>query len=72
MVRQTIAAIGAAYGTAKSGSTIAAASCRRPEMIMRALLPVIMAGIVAVYGLVTSVIVGAGIQSSVEHYTTRQ
>ncbi|CAG8585745.1 10460_t:CDS:2 [Diversispora eburnea] len=51
------AAIGAAYGTSKAGIGIAGAGTFRPELIMKSLLPVVMAGIIAVYGLVMSVII---------------
>ncbi|KAJ3129266.1 v-type proton ATPase 16 kDa proteolipid subunit 2 [Nowakowskiella sp. JEL0407] len=50
-------ALGAAYGTAKSGVGIAGIGAFRPDLIMRALIPVVMAGIVAVYGLVVAVLV---------------
>lgn len=43
---------GAAYGTAKSAMGIAVMGVMRPELIIRSLLPVIMAGIIALYGLV--------------------
>ncbi|CAG8567506.1 12981_t:CDS:2 [Cetraspora pellucida] len=52
-----IIAIGAAYGTAKAGIGIAGAGTFRPELIMKSLLPVVMAGIIAVYGLVISVLI---------------
>uniref|UniRef100_A0A3Q3GN49 V-type proton ATPase proteolipid subunit n=1 Tax=Labrus bergylta TaxID=56723 RepID=A0A3Q3GN49_9LABR len=45
-------ALGAAYGTAKSGTGIAAMSVMRPELIMKSIIPVVMAGIIAIYGLV--------------------
>ena len=51
------AAIGAAYGTAKSGNGIAAMSVMRPDLIMKSVVPVVMAGIVAIYGLVVSVLI---------------
>ena len=51
-------ALGAAYGTAKSGTGIAAMSIMRPELIMRSVIPVVMAGIIAIYGLVVSVLIG--------------
>lgn len=50
-------AIGAAYGTAKAGSTIAAVGVFAPNIIMTSLLPIIMAGILAIYGLVVSVFI---------------
>ncbi|XP_029179302.1 V-type proton ATPase 16 kDa proteolipid subunit c [Acropora muricata] len=54
-------ALGAAYGTAKSGTGIAAMSVMRPELIMKSIIPVVMAGIIAIYGLVVAVLVGNGI-----------
>ncbi|UYV65779.1 hypothetical protein LAZ67_3005441 [Cordylochernes scorpioides] len=54
---------GAAYGTAKSGTGIASMSVMRPELIMKSIIPVIMAGIIGIYGLVISVLVANGIQS---------
>ena len=39
-------ALGAAYGTAKSGTGIAAMSVMRPELIMKCIIPVVMAGII--------------------------
>lgn len=50
-------ALGAAYGTAKSGTGIAAMSVMRPELIMKSIIPVIMAGIIAIYGLVVAVLI---------------
>jgi len=55
-------ALGAAYGTAKSGTGIAAMSVMRPELIMKSIIPVVMAGIIAIYGLVVSVIIGINIK----------
>lgn len=60
-------ALGAAYGTAKSGTGIAAMSVMRPEMIMKCIIPVIMAGIIAIYGLVVAVLIAG--QLAPEHYT---
>lgn len=37
-------ALGAAYGTAKSGTGIAAMSVMRPQLIMKSIIPVVMAG----------------------------
>jgi len=50
-------ALGAAYGTAKSGVGIAAMSVMRPELIMKCIIPVVMAGILAIYGLVVAVLI---------------
>lgn len=50
-------AMGAAYGTAKSGTGIAAMSVMRPELIIKSVIPVVMAGIIAIYGVVISVLI---------------
>lgn len=49
--------MGAAYGTAKSGTGIAAMSVMRPELIMRSVIPVVMAGIIGIYGLVVAAVI---------------
>merc|ERR1712050_825906 len=60
-------ALGAAYGTAKSGTGIAAMSVMRPELIMKSIIPVVMAGIIAIYGLVVSVIIGVNLKPEPEY-----
>lgn len=54
-------ALGAAYGTAKSGTGIAAMSVMRPELIMKSVIPVVMAGILAIYGLVVAAVIANSI-----------
>jgi len=54
-------ALGAAYGTAKSGTGIAAMAVMRPELIMKSIIPVVMAGIIAIYGLVVAALIAGGI-----------
>jgi len=54
--------LGAAYGTAKSGTGIAAMSVMRPELIMKSIIPVVMAGIIAIYGLVVAALIGNNIK----------
>ncbi len=56
-------ALGAAYGTAKSGTGIAAMSVMRPELIMKSVIPVVMAGILGIYGLVVGALIGNGSKS---------
>lgn len=53
--------VGAAYGTAKSGIGIAGLGTFKPELIMKSLIPVVMSGIIAVYGLVVSVLISGGL-----------
>jgi len=55
-------ALGAAYGTAKSGTGIAAMSVMRPQLIMKSIIPVVMAGIIAIYGLVVAVLITNGLK----------
>ncbi|KAH9383849.1 hypothetical protein HPB48_025619 [Haemaphysalis longicornis] len=56
-----LCALGAAYGTAKAGSGIAAMAVMRPQLIMKSLIPVVMAGIIAIYGLVVSVLISSAL-----------
>ncbi|XP_014468426.1 PREDICTED: V-type proton ATPase 16 kDa proteolipid subunit [Dinoponera quadriceps] len=55
-------ALGAAYGTAKAGTGIAAMSVMRPELIMKSIIPVVMAGIIAIYGLVVAVLIAGSLE----------
>ncbi len=48
--------LGAAYGTAKSGIGISSMGVIKPELIMKSLIPVVMAGVLGIYGLIVSVI----------------
>ncbi|RPD62384.1 V-type ATPase [Lentinus tigrinus ALCF2SS1-7] len=54
--------VGAAFGTAKSGIGIAGLGTFKPELIMKSLIPVVMSGIIAVYGLVVSVLIAGGLK----------
>lgn len=58
-------ALGAAYGTAKSGTGIAAMSVMRPELIMKSIIPVVMAGIIAIYGLVVAVLIANALSAEI-------
>lgn len=48
--------IGAAYGTAKSSVGISNMGVLKPDYVMRAIIPVIFAGALGVYGLIIAVI----------------
>ena len=50
--------LGAAYGTAKSGVGICAMGIMKPSSIIKGVIPVIMAGILGIYGLIVAVILG--------------
>ncbi|GHJ86156.1 hypothetical protein NliqN6_2558 [Naganishia liquefaciens] len=60
--------VGAAYGTSKAGIGIAGLGTFRPDLIMKSLIPVVMSGIIAVYGLVVSVLIAGGL-SPTEPYS---
>jgi F0F1-type ATP synthase membrane subunit c/vacuolar-type H+-ATPase subunit K len=52
-----LANLGAAYGTAKAGAGISGMGVSRPDLVMKALIPVVMAGVVGIYGLIIAVII---------------
>ena len=41
--------LGAAYGTAKSGVGISSMGVLKPDLIMKSIIPVVMAGILGIY-----------------------
>ena len=53
-----LAGFGAAYGTAKAGVGIASMGVMRPELVMKSIVPVVMAGVLGIYGLIVAVIIG--------------
>lgn len=56
--------LGASYGTAKSGVGISAMGVLRPDLIVKNIVPVIMAGIIGIYGLVVSVLISDGLKQT--------
>ncbi|KAJ7780636.1 hypothetical protein DFH07DRAFT_793030 [Mycena maculata] len=56
-----LSTVGAAFGTAKAGIGIAGLGTFKPELIMKSLIPVVMSGIIAVYGLVVSVLISGAL-----------
>jgi len=56
--------IGAAYGTAKSSVGISTMGVLKPDLVMRAVIPVIFAGALSVYGLIISVILAGSVGQS--------
>ncbi|VDN05835.1 unnamed protein product [Thelazia callipaeda] len=65
-------AAGSAYGTAKAGTGIASMAVTRPDLVMKAIVPVVMAGIVAIYGLVVAVIYAGRVTSSADGFKIDQ
>ena len=56
--------MGAAYGTAKSGVGICSVAVLKPELIIKSIIPVVMAGILGIYGLIISVIISGSCKYS--------
>eukprot|EP01002_Notosolenus_urceolatus_P013665 NODE_4547_length_790_cov_71.975709_g3778_i0.p1 GENE.NODE_4547_length_790_cov_71.975709_g3778_i0~~NODE_4547_length_790_cov_71.975709_g3778_i0.p1 ORF type:complete len:186 (+),score=59.32 NODE_4547_length_790_cov_71.975709_g3778_i0:111-668(+) len=54
--------LGAAYGTAKSGVGVAHLGTIAPHKIMKGIVPVVMAGILGIYGLIVSLLITNGIE----------
>ena len=50
--------LGGAYGTAKAGQGMMALGVRSPDLLMKNIIPVVMAGVLGIYGLIVSVILG--------------
>jgi V-type H+-transporting ATPase proteolipid subunit len=48
--------LGAAVGTAKSGVGISSMGILKPDKIVKGIIPVVMAGILGIYGLVVAVL----------------
>ena len=49
--------LGAAYGTAKAGTGISSIAIWKPSVVMKSLIPVVMAGILGIYGMIVAVII---------------
>ncbi|KAE8146870.1 V-type proton ATPase proteolipid subunit [Aspergillus avenaceus] len=61
---------GAAYGTAKAGVGICSMGVLRPDLIVKNIVPVVMAGILGIYGLVVSVLIANNLAQKVTIYTS--
>ena len=59
----TLANIGSAYGTMKSGMGIASMAVTRPHLAFKSIVPVIMAGILSIYGLIISVLISQSVKT---------
>merc|ERR1719245_341981 len=55
--------MGAAYGTAKSGVGICSVAVLKPELIFKSIIPVVMSGILGIYGLIISVIISGSLKA---------
>ena len=64
--------LGAAYGTAKSGVGGCSMGVLKPDQIIKSVIPVIMAGILGIYGLIVAVILIQKIPSDLNGYGYKQ
>ena len=51
------AVAGSAYGTAKSAMGISELARTKPNLIMKSLIPVVMSGVLSIYGIILSIII---------------
>jgi len=61
--------IGAAYGTCISGVGICSMGITYPEKVIKSVIPVIMAGILGIYGLIVAVILNGYMNNEYNLYT---
>ncbi|KAK6820358.1 V-type proton ATPase subunit c [Aspergillus parasiticus] len=65
-----LTSFGAAYGTAKAGVGICSMRVLRPDLIVKNIVPVVMAGILGIYGLVVSVLIANNLAQKITLYTS--
>mmetsp|Transcript_27553 Transcript_27553/g.83377 ORF Transcript_27553/g.83377 Transcript_27553/m.83377 type:complete len:171 (-) Transcript_27553:329-841(-) len=63
--------LGAAYGTAKSGVGVSSMGVMKPDLIMKSIIPVVMAGGLGIYGLIIAVIIANGVMPPTSEGTTK-
>merc|ERR1711981_1178439 len=64
------ACLGAAYGTAKSGVGVANMGVLHPDVVMKSIIPVVMAGVLGIYGLIVAVLLASGIKGEAYGYAS--
>jgi len=62
--------LGAAYGTAKSGVGIVSVAVLKPELLFRSIIPVVMAGVLGMYGMIIAILLKGPISKT--PYTTAE
>ena len=55
------ACLGSAYGTAKAGKGVVSAGLVKPSQAMKNTLPVIMAGVLGIYGLIIAIVINTSL-----------
>ena len=65
--------LGAAYGTAKSGVGVSSMGVMKPDLVMKSIIPVVMAGVLGIYGLIIAVIIAnGGTPACLKHHAPRK
>jgi V-type H+-transporting ATPase proteolipid subunit len=54
---------GSAWGTWKSGCSVLHTGIRHPSSVMKNIIPIVMAGVIGIYGLIVAVIIGQSIST---------
>merc|ERR1712165_270085 len=55
--------LGAAYGTAKSGVGIVSVAVLKPDLLFRSIIPVVMAGVLGMYGMIIAILIRGAISN---------
>ena len=59
--------LGAAYGTAKSGVGIVSVAVLKPDLLFKSIIPVVMAGVLGMYGLIIGILIRGNCKSSLSY-----
>jgi len=55
--------IGAAYGTGKAAQGISTIGVKRPDLVFKNIVPIVMAGVLSIYGMIIGVIIASGVNA---------
>merc|ERR1712072_877972 len=66
------ACLGAAYGTAKSGVGVTNMGVLHHDLVMKSIIPVVMAGVIGIYGLIVAVLLCTQIDKKPHSYSSIQ
>ncbi|TGZ78542.1 V-type ATPase [Ascodesmis nigricans] len=61
---------GAAYGTARSGVGLMVTGSLKPDLIIKGLTPIILSGILSIYGLVVSILISTSLTSRITLFSS--
>jgi len=63
-----LSSFGAAYGTWKSSEGVAFVSSKHPGLALRSMIPIVIAGVLAIYGIIVAVLISCQIPLSLDTY----